>query len=1051
MALRALGRGEFDVRLSSNGAGVPAELAQAFNDVAELSRRTSRELRRINRIVGRHGQTGTRASIPGASGGWAGNVEAVNGMIEQLTGPAIQMSRVLGAVAAGDLSERMPVDVNGRPLQGEFRHWADLVNTMVDQLNALANEVTRVAHEVGTEGKLGGQADVPGVAGTWKDLTDNVNAMSSNISDRARNIAEVTKAVAEGDLSRKITVDVRGEFLEQKLTINTMVDQLNVLASEVTRVAHEVGTEGKLGGQAEVPGVAGTWKDLTDNVNAMSKNITDRARNIAEVTKAVAEGDLSRKITVDVRGEFLEQKRTINTMVDQLNAFASEVTRVAREVGTEGKLGGQADVRGVGGTWKDLTDSVNFMAGNLTGQVRNIAEVTTAVAQGDLSKKITVDVQGEILELKNTINTMVDQLNAFASEVTRVAREVGTEGKLGGQADVRGVGGTWKDLTDSVNLLAANLTTQVRAIGEVATAVTRGDLSRSIQVSASGEVEILKDDINEMIRRLRDTTRENAEQVWLKTNLARFGGLLQGQRDLETMARLLLSELAPLVGMLNGVIYLRNGDDEAPALRLIAGYARQQAPPPPDRIAFGEGLVGQSASEKRRIIVDDVPSDYIAVTSALGRATPRAILVQPVLFEGEVQAVIELASFDPFTETQVAFLEQLGDSVGIVLNTIVANNRAEAYFREQAARAEAEAGLARLRQVVDAMPEGILLADATGSVYLHNAAASEILGRIPSNVLEGSEMPEVHRLDGSACPPTEQPLARAIIGEVVRGERLVVKNAVTDREIPILVNSVPLSDATDARAGGVAVFQDITPLHELDRQRDEFLAAVSHDLRTPMAIIKGRTDLLRRSIDRDGALDIEKVDKGLKSIDVSTMSLVRIVDDLLDLTSMRMGQPMELRVAETDLDELVRRTLEEYREMHAGRTITFESHGQDLIGHWDAVRFGRVVTNLISNAVKYSAPDTEIAVATGPDVRDGRGWARLAVTNRGVGIPPQELDRVFDTYFRGTNVSGTIGGTGVGLAGARHIVEQHGGEIGVESVENATTTFTVRLPTSQSA
>ncbi len=1031
---------------------MPAELAEAFNEVAELSQRTSRELRRMNRLVGRQGQMGTRASIPGASGGWAGNVELVNGLIEQLTEPAIQMSRVLGAVAAGDLSERMPVDLSGRPLQGEFRHWAELVNTMVDQLSVLANEVTRVAHEVGTEGKLGGQAEVPGVAGTWKDLTDNVNAMSSNISDRARNIAEVTKAVAEGDLSRKITVDVRGEFLEQRNTINTMVDQLNMLANEVTRVAHEVGTEGKLGGQAEVPGVAGTWKDLTDNINAMSSNITDRARNIAEVTKAVAEGDLSRKITVDVRGEFLEQKNTINTMVDQLNALASEVTRVAREVGTEGKLGGQADVRGVGGTWKDLTDSVNFMAGNLTGQVRNIAEVTTAVAQGDLSKKITVDVQGEILELKNTINTMVDQLNAFASEVTRVAREVGTEGKLGGQADVRGVGGTWKDLTDSVNLLAANLTTQVRAIGEVATAVTRGDLSRSVQVSASGEVEILKDDINEMIRRLRDTTRENAEQVWLKTNLARFGGLLQGQRDLGTVGRQLLSELAPLIGILSGVIYLRNGDDDAPVLRLIASYARQQAPAPPGRIEFGEGLVGQSASEKRRIIVEEVPSDYVAITSALGRATPRAVLVQPVLFEGEVQAVIELASFDAFTETQLAFLEQLGDGVGIVLNTIVANNRAEAYFREQAARAEAEAGLARLRQVVDAMPEGILLADATGSVYLHNAAATEILGRIPSNVLEDSEMPEVRRLDGSACPPAEQPLARAILGEdIVRGERLVVKNAVTGREVPILVNSVPLSDAADARAGGVAVFQDITPLHELDQQRDEFLAAVSHDLRTPMAIIKGRTDLLRRGIERDGVLDIEKIDKGLQSIDVSTVNLVRIVDELLDLTSMRMGQPMELRVAETDLDRLVRQTIDEYGEMHPGRTITFAAKGQSLIGQWDAVRIGRVVTNLISNAVKYSAADTEIAVSTRSEIQDGQRWARLAVTNRGVGIPPDELDRVFDTYFRGTNVAGSFSGTGVGLAGARHIVEQHGGEIAVTSVEGETTTFTVRLPVSQSA
>jgi PAS domain S-box-containing protein len=958
-ALRALRRGEFDVRLPSD-SGVPAEVAEAFNEVAELSQRTSRELRRMNRIVGRHGQMGSRASIPGAGGGWAQNIEAVNGLIDQLTEPAIQMSRVLGAVAAGDLSQRMPVDFSGRPLQGEFRHWAELVNTMVDQLNAFTSEVTRVAREVGTEGKLGGQADVHGVGGTWKDLTDSVNFMAGNLTGQVRNIVEVTTAVAQGDLSKKITVDVQGEILELKNTINTMVDQLNVLAKEVTRVAHEVGTEGKLGGQADVPGVAGTWKDLTDNINAMSRNVSGRARNIAEVTKAVAGGDLSRKITVDVRGEFLEQKQTINTMVDQLNAFASEVTRVAREVGIEGKLGGQADVRGVGGTWKDLTDSVN--------------------------------------------------------------------------------------------LLAANLTTQVRAIGEVATAVTRGDLSRSIQVSASGEVEVLKDDINEMIRRLRDTTRENAEQVWLKTNLARFGAMLQGQRDPETVGKLLLSELAPLVGVLSGVVYLRD-DGDAPSLRLIAGYARQQAPPPAERIAIGEGLVGQSASEKRRIIVDDVPADYVAITSALGRATPRAILVQPVLFEGEVQAVIELASFDPFTEAHMAFLEQLSDSVGIVLNTIVANSRAEAYFREQAGRAEAEAGLARLRQVVDAMPEGILLADANGTVYLHNAAAIEILGRIPSNVIgEGTEMPEVRNLDGTECPPAEQPLARAIRGqELVRGERLVVTNALTGREVPILVNSVPLSDAADARAGAVAVFQDITPLHELDRQRDEFLAAVSHDLRTPMAIIKGRADLLRRSLDRDGALDMEKVDKGLRAIDVSTVNLVRIVDELLDLTSLRMGHPMELRVTETDLDELVRRTIDEYREMHPGRAITVEADGQPLVGEWDAVRLGRVVTNLLSNAVKYSSPDTGIEVTTGSDVRDGRHWAVLGVTNRGVGIPAHELDRVFDTYFRGTNVSGSIGGTGVGLAGARHIVEQHGGEIQVASVEGETTTFTVRLPLNASA
>jgi PAS domain S-box-containing protein len=428
-------------------------------------------------------------------------------------------------------------------------------------------------------------------------------------------------------------------------------------------------------------------------------------------------------------------------------------------------------------------------------------------------------------------------------------------------------------------------------------------------------------------------------------------------------------------------------------------------------------------------------------------------MVLPVVFEGETQAVIELASFDPFTEIQVAFLEQLSDSVGIVLNTIAANRRAEAYFREQAARAEAEAGLARLRQVVEAMPEGILLADANGSVYLHNAAAAEVLGRIPTNVLvEGSGMPEVRRLDGSECPLAEQPLARAIVGqEVVRGERLVVMNAVSGREVPILVNSVPLSDASDARAGGVAVFQDITLLHELDRQRDEFLAAVSHDLRTPMAIIKGRTDLLRRSLARDGDLDVEKVDKGLGAIDVSTVNLVRIVDELLDLTSLRMGHPMELKVATTDLGELVARTTDEYREMHSGREIQVHSDGEAIIGEWDPVRIGRVLTNLLSNAVKYSAPDTEITVTIGSEMRSGRKWAVLAVTNEGVGIAPHELDRVFDTYFRGTNVSRTIGGTGVGLAGARHIIERHGGEIGVESVEGETTTFIVRLPVSPPA
>ena len=394
-------------------------------------------------------------NVAGVTGGWADEVAAINTLIDDLVWPTTEVTRAVGAVAKGDLGQSMALEVDGRPLEGEFLRSAKLVNNMIDQLSVFTSEVTRVAREVGTEGKLGGQAQVKGVSGVWKELTESVNQMAGNLTAQVRNIADVTIAVANGDLSKKITVDVRGEILQLKEAINTMVDQLRGFAAEVTRVAREVGTEGKLGGQAVVPGVAGTWKDLTDSVNAMASNLTAQVRNIAGVTTAVARGDLSRKITVDVKGEILELKDTINTMVDQLNAFASEVSRVAREVGTEGKLGGRAEVPDVAGTWKDLTDSVNAMGANLTAQVRNIAEVTTAVARGDLSRKITVDVKGEILELKDTINTMVDQLNGFASEVTRVAREVGTEGKLGGQAAVPGVAGTWKNLTDSVNSMAS--------------------------------------------------------------------------------------------------------------------------------------------------------------------------------------------------------------------------------------------------------------------------------------------------------------------------------------------------------------------------------------------------------------------------------------------------------------------------------------------------------------------------------------------------------------------------------------------------------------------
>ncbi len=676
----AVARGDLSKKITVDVKGEILELKNTINTMVDQLNAFAAEVTRVAREVGTDGKLGGQAEVPGVGGTWKDLTDSVNSMAANLTGQVRNIAEVATAIAGGDLSRKITVDVRGEILQLK-----ETINTMVDQLNAFAGEVTRVAREVGTEGRLGGQAQVPGVAGTWKALTDSVNFMAGNLTAQVRNIAEVTTAVARGDLSRKITVDVKGEILELKNTINTMVDQLNAFASEVTRVARDVGTEGKLGGQAEVPGVAGTWKDLTDNVNLMAKNLTAQVRNIAEVATAIASGDLSKKITVDVRGELLVLKETLNTMVEQLRSFAGEVTRVAREVGTEGRLGGQANVPGrrrhlegphrqrepprrqphhpgaehrrgdhrggpgrplpedhrrregrdpraeehhqhhggpaqrlrrrgdpggargghrrqagrpgrrcpgVGGTWKDLTDTVNVMAANLTEQVRGIAKVVTAVANGDLKQNFTVKSKGEVAALADTINNMTSTLATFAEQVTTVAREVGVEGRLGGQANVPGAAGTWKDLTGNVNLLAANLTTQVRAIAEVATAVTKGDLTRSIQVDARGEVAELKDNINTMIVNLRLTTERNTEQDWLKTNLARFTGMLQGQRDLTRVGQLLLSELAPLIGAQPGrhLPDLGRTPGERPSLKLLASYA-DDGPRPAirRRSSFGEG------------------------------------------------------------------------------------------------------------------------------------------------------------------------------------------------------------------------------------------------------------------------------------------------------------------------------------------------------------------------------------------------------------------------------------------------------------------------------
>jgi HAMP domain-containing protein/signal transduction histidine kinase len=673
----AVATGDLTKKITVDVKGEFLELKDTINVMVDQLRSFASEVTRVAREVGSEGILGGEARVEGVSGTWKDLTDSVNFMARNLTEQVRNIAAVTTAVAKGDLSKKITVDV-----KGEILELKNTINTMVDQLSSFAAEVTRVAREVGTEGKLGGQADVRGVAGTWKDLTESVNSMAGNLTAQVRNIAEVTTAVAGGDLSKKITVDVRGEILELKYTINTMVDQLRLFASEVTRVAREVGSDGKLGGEADVRGVAGTWKDLTNNVNTMAANLTAQVRNIAEVTTAVARGDLSKKVTVDVKGEILELKNTVNTMVDQLNSFASEVTRVSREVGTEGKLGGQATVQGVAGTWKDLTDSVNFMARNLTNQVRGIAKVVTAVAKGDLNRKLLVEAKGEIGELADTINNMIDTLATFADQVTTVAREVGVEGKLGGQASVPGAAGTWRDLTENVNRLAANLTTQLRAIADVATAVTKGDLTRSIHVGAQGEVAAVKDNINEMIRNLKDTTLRNEEQDWLKTNLAKFTRMLQGQRDLLTVAKLILSELAPVVPTQQGVFYVMDKSGPEPELKLLASYACREENGVKASFKLGESLVGQAALEKQRILLTDAPSDYVKVSSALGAARPMNIMVLPILFEREVKAVMELSSLERFNSTHQAFLEQLAESIGIVLNTIEANTRTENLLKQ---------------------------------------------------------------------------------------------------------------------------------------------------------------------------------------------------------------------------------------------------------------------------------------------------------------------------------------------------------------------------------
>ncbi len=1009
----AIANGDLTRKITVEVRGEILQIKEVINRMVDQLNAFAGEVIRVAREVGTEGVLGGQANVPGVAGTWKSLTDNVNAMAENLTNQVRNIADVTTAVAKGDLGRKITVEA-----KGEMLALKNTINTMVDQLSGFAAEVTRVAREVGTEGILGGQANVPGVAGTWKDLTDSVNFMAANLTTQVRSIAVVTTAVANGDLSQKITVEVRGEVAELKDTINTMVEKLRIFADEVTRVAREVGTEGRLGGQANVPGVAGTWKDLTDNVNYMASNLTTQVRNIADVTTAVARGDLSRKVTVEVRGEVLELKNTINTMVDQLNAFAGEVTRVAREVGTEGKLGGQAKVTGVAGVWRDLTDNVNAMAQNLTSQVRNIADVATAVANGDLSQKITVEAQGEVLSLKSTLNVMVDKLRVFADEVTRVAKEVGTEGKLGGQADVPGVAGTWKDLTDSVNAMANSLTVQVRNIADVATAVTKGDLTRQITVEAQGELDELKSNINQMIGNLRETTERNQEQDWLKTNLAKFSRMMQGQKDLESVSRLIMSELTPLVSAHHGAFFIMDGEVQTGAtLKLIASYAYRARKHIANRFSLGEGLVGQAALEKEPILLQNVPDDYIQITSGLGEAPPRNIIVLPILFEGEVKAVIELASFLPFSQIHQTFLDQLAESIGVVLNMIQANMRTEELLEQsQKLTQELQSQSEELRRQQEELKKS--------NTELEQQARS----------LRQSE--ELLKEQQEELQQVNEELEE-------KASLLAEQNAKVEQK------------NREVEAARQALEEKASQLALSSKYKSEFVANMSHELRTPLNSLLILARLL--SDNKDGNLSTKQVEFA-QTILSSGTDLLNLINDILDLSKVEAGK-MEVNPADMPLAEVrdyVERAFRPVAEQKGlAFTVEILPDAPSPI-HTDGQRLQQILKNLLSNALKFTEQGGVTLTMRRAD--KGKRFANrildqaedviaFAVQDTGIGIARDKQQLIFEAFQQADGTTTRrYGGTGLGLSISREIARLLGGEIRVESTEQKGSTFTLFLP-----
>jgi HAMP domain-containing protein/signal transduction histidine kinase/CheY-like chemotaxis protein len=959
----AVANGDLSQKFVLEAKGEIAALADTINNMTDTLRTFAEQVTTLAREVGTEGKLGSQAKVPGAAGSWRDLTDNVNMLAGNLTNQVRNIAAVTTAVATGDLSQKITVEA-----KGEILELKNTINAMVEQLRTFAREVTRVAREVGIEGKLGGQAQVPGVGGTWQELTENVNLMAGNLTSQVRGIAKVVTAVANGDLGQKLVLEARGEIAALADTINDMTGTLRTFADQVTTVAREVGIEGKLGGQARVPGAAGTWKDLTDSVNVLAGNLTAQVRNIAAITTAVANGDLSKKITVEARGEIQELKDTVNAMVEQLRTFAAEVNRVAREVGTDGQLGGQARVPGVSGTWKDLTDNVNVMASNLTDQVRGIGKIVTAVANGDLTRRLQLVARGEIASLAETINNMTETLRTFADQVTSVAREVGIEGKLGGQARVPGAAGTWRDLTDNVNQLAANLTTQVRAISDVATAVIQGDLTRSITVEARGEVLGLKDTINQMIANLRDTTRTNKEQDWLKTNLAKFFGIMQGQRNLQSLTDRIMDELTPVVGAQLGAFYLAEVEEDSAILTLTSTYAYRKRKRLSNRFALGEGLVGQCAREKKPIIMTEVPDDYLYVSSGLGQAPPRNIAVVPVFFENQVRGVIELGSFHEFTAVQLTFLEQLTLNIGLAMNLIGTSMRTEQLLEQ----------------------------------------------------LQGSNVElEKRRKDLED-----------------RAQLLEERN----REV------ARASASLEAKSQELA---------RVSQYKSQFLTNMSHEVRTPLNSMMILAQMLAANEEK---CLTPKQQEWAETIHSSGRDLLALINQILDLSKVEAGRIETHR--EPNLLETVRDHIERmFRPIALQRGLEFSvdvAPGAPRAFVSDKQLVEQILKNLLTNAFKftdhgrvelrlYRAPAGRVYLAE--SLRHAAAVVAFAVSDTGIGISPEQRDRIFEAFQQAdTTITRKYGGTGLGLTISREYARVLGGEIAVESTPGIGSTFTLYLP-----